>query len=146
MKSRQLLIAVGINTLYILACCKPADTTRQISAQMAKYDRLIEKMNTDSIAALYTVDGQLGNAAKGRDSLSSFLKRFANYRVLQNKSTTDSIRVFGDSSVQVGNYRQITILPGNDTVHLRGRFKAIWKLTGGGEWKIYRMETTPTAK
>lgn len=146
MKKQRILFALIVTAIWLPVSCKRTHTEREISEQMAKYDRLLEKMNTDSIADLYTENGQLGNVAKGRDSINRFLKTFSNYRVIQNKSTTDSIRILGDSAIQIGSYTQITILPGKDTAHLTGRFRAIWKLAGSNGWKIYRMETSPTAK
>jgi hypothetical protein len=41
---------------------------------MQKYDRYILKMDVDSIALLYTPDGELGKMARGRDSIRRFLE------------------------------------------------------------------------
>ena len=146
MKIQVILIVLCVITICILPSCRPTHSEKEISDQMAKYDRLLESMNTDSIADLYAENGHLGNVATGRDAINRFLKTFSTYRVILNNSTTDSIKMFGDSAVQVGKYTQVTILPDRDTVHLAGHFQAIWKLAGLNGWKIYRMETTPTTK
>ena len=128
-------------TLVIFSCKAPHRA--DIISALHTYDRLIMEMDADSIASLYTTDGELGKVAKGRDSIRRFLLTFKKFQVLVNESTTDSIFMTGDSALQTGSYRQEVVLPSKDTAHLKGLFRAswIWKKREG--WHIKKMETTP---
>ncbi|RTL59185.1 MAG: DUF4440 domain-containing protein [Sphingobacteriales bacterium] len=132
------------NLLLIYACNQPPPYQQQeIIAAMQKYDDQLMKMNTDSIAFMYSPDGELGEVAKGRDSISRFLKKFAEFRVLSNHSQTTQIVITGDSAIQKGNYKQVTILPSKDTVKLSGQFTANWIRLSPGGWRIKKMVTIP---
>ena len=110
---------------------------------MQRYDSLLVRMNTDSIALLFTADGDLGTVAHGQDSIRKFLARFAAFKVLSQSSTTDSISIDGDTAVQTGHYHQRTVIPVNDTVVVKGAFTARWIFVGDWGWKLKKMETTP---
>jgi len=129
--------------ILLVFSCKASHHRSGIINAMRTYDRLITKMDADSIASLYATDGELGKVAKGRDSIKKFLLTFKKFQVLLNESKTDSIVMAGDSAVQTGSYRQEVILPSKDTAHLKGLFHAnwIWKKSEG--WHIKKMETTP---
>ena len=111
---------------------------------MQRYDRFIKAVNADSIALLYTPDGDLGNVAHGQDSIRRFLATFKNVTVLSMASTTDSIAIQGDSSIQTGTYRQVAVLSEKDTVHVKGTYRANWQWTPEHGWRIKRMITKPT--
>ncbi len=126
---------------FCAANCNTKHTRSDIIASMNYYDRLLEKMNFDSIALQYTPDGELGDVAKGRDSIRNFLKSFSAYRVISNNSITDSVNLFGDSAIQKGTYKQVTILPTRDTAHIKGQFETHWLWNPKDNWKISRMTT-----
>ncbi len=117
---------------------------QEIESAMNQYDRYLVSMNTDSIASLFTPDGDLGGMAQGRDSIRRFLLRFKDYKVLSQKSSTETISISGDSATQKGMYWQITVVPPRDTVHVKGNFTASWKWLAHEGWKIKQMETQPT--
>ena len=94
---------------------------------MERYDSLLVRMNTDSIALLFTPDGDLGKVAHGREQ----------------SSTTDSIVIDHDTAVQTGHYHQHTIIPVNDTVAVKGAFTARWLFVRDLGWQLQRMETVP---
>lgn len=140
-KRSLVLVSCLLASLFGMFSCKARHDPSDIVAGMHHYDRLIEKMNVDSIALLYTRDGQLGEAAKGRDSIRNFLKAFSGYTVLSNQSISDAIKLNGDSAMQAGTYTQLTILPSKDTTHIKGQFEARWVWLPGEGWKIARMTT-----
>ena len=117
---------------------------QEIESAMNQYNRYLVSMNTDSIASLFTPDGDLGGMARGRDSIRRFLMRFKDYKVLSQKSSTETISISGDSATQKGMYWQITVVPPRDTVHVKGNFTASWIWLAHEGWKIKRMETQPT--
>jgi hypothetical protein len=133
----------------------PHDSTKKVSdshnnsglrTAMNNYDRLILKTNGDSIALLYTIDGDLGNMAHGRDSIRKFLYRYKDFKVLEQVSTIDLIRVFLDTGFITGSYRQKVIVPNNnarDTVSVKGNFQSTWIMVPDFGWQIKKMETQP---
>jgi ketosteroid isomerase-like protein len=132
----SIIIITGAGCIY-------HHTAAEIKSAMKQYDRLIMKTDADSIALMYTVDGELGEIAKGRDSIKNFLQRFKNIRVLSQNSITDTITIVKDSCVQKGSYNQISILNEKDTMKVRGRFNANWIWTKKDGWKIKKMKTSP---
>lgn len=131
-------------TLFLFSSCgTKLHDRKEIELSMQKYDQLIQKMNEDSIAMLYAKDGDLGQMAHGRDSIRNFLATFKNYKVLSQSSTTDSITIVGNSSIQIGKYRQVVITPDNDTVTVKGEYKANWIWATEQGWLIKKMETKP---
>ncbi|MEO7046146.1 MAG: nuclear transport factor 2 family protein [Ferruginibacter sp.] len=125
-----------------LSCGHPARDRAGIERAMQNYNRHIISMNLDSISSSYSEDGELGNIAKGRDSIRIFLTKFASFKVLSQLSTTDSIVINQDTAVQKGMYRQTVIVPVNDTVSVKGLFTARW-IWQDGEWEIKHLETIP---
>ena len=55
----------------------------------------------------------------------------------------ESTVIDGASAHQTGTYSQAVVVPGGTTVHVRGRFAAVWTRAGGGPWLLTRMATTP---
>lgn len=134
--------------LLSLASClvthQPKHANAEIIAGMNTYDSLLQKMDGNSISLLYAPDGELGDVAKGRDSIRRFLKKFAEFKVLSNRSVTDSVKMSGDSALQKGVYTQVTILPSKDTAHLTGQFESHWIWLPKEGWKIKKMITKPS--
>jgi hypothetical protein len=114
-----------------------------VEQAMQNYDRYILKMDVDSIAWLYTPDGELGKMARGRDSIRRFLENFKKYKVLFQISKTNLIKVSKDTALQSGFYTQKVIVPGNDTVTVKGLFATKWIWMDSTGWHIQRMETQP---
>jgi hypothetical protein len=112
-----------------------------VERAMQRYDSLLVRMNTDSIALLFTADGDLGTVAHGRDSIRKFLARFAAFKVLYQASTTDSIALDHDTAVQTGHYHQRTVIPVNDTVAVKGAYTARWIFFSDSGWLLKKMET-----
>ena len=121
--------------------CKHEHSKTEIETAMQQYDHLIQKMDADSIALLFTPDGNLGDIAKGQDSIRKFLASFKNVKVISTKSITKTIELSGDSSIQKGTYQQVDIIDGKDTVRVKGEFTAKWLWTDQKAWRIKKMTT-----
>lgn len=129
--------------ICVLQSCSPRTHDKaEIEAAMREYDRLLMKMDADSIALLYDIDGDLGTAAHGRDSIRKFLHSFKNIQMLSQASTSDVVEMASDSATQKGSYSQVDVI-GGDTISLRGTYVARWKWNDKEGWRIKRMETTP---
>lgn len=140
-RSPQTLI-VFIIFLFI-SCNATQHNEKGVESAMKKYDHLIKKLDADAIAMLYTPDGDLGKMAHGRDSIRRFLATFKNMHVLSQLSTTTSIVMNGDSSLQKGTYHQTVVIAGKDTVRVKGEYTANWLWIPGEGWHIKHMETKP---
>jgi hypothetical protein len=132
-------------TITLFSACRPKErSTDSVEQAMQKYNRYILKMDVDSIALLYTPDGQLGKMARGRDSIRRFLENFKKYKVLSQVSKTNLITISRDTALQSGLYTQKVIVPVNDTVTVKGLFSTKWIWMDSTGWHIQRMETQPT--
>lgn len=140
---RHLFFIILLMHILLLSCTGQQHTSNEIELAMKQYDHLIKKMDTDSIALLYTADGDLGNMAHGRDSIRKFLDTFKNFKVLSQSSTSDSIKISGDSSFQKGVYHQTVIVAPKDTVTVKGSYTALWLWVAPNGWQIKRMDTKP---
>jgi hypothetical protein len=123
--------------------CKAPDRKKEIESALKTYDRLILKMDADSIAMLYTVDGDLGDIAHGRDSIRRFLATFTNVRVLSVSSISQKIVFNKDTAIQSGRFNQIAVINNKDTVKPKGTFETNWVWLRGEGWKIKKNTNTP---
>lgn len=128
---------------FYFSCTSSKHSASTVEAAMHEYDRLIKNMDADSIALLYTPNGELGKMAKGRDSIRNFLLSFKDLHVLSQLSLTDSLHISKDSAYQTGTYKQIVLLNSKDTVTVKGRYFANWLWLPKTGWHIQRMDTTP---
>jgi hypothetical protein len=126
----------------LFSCNTTQKNEKGVESAMNLYNHYIQKMEPDSIALLFTTDGNLGNIASGRDSIRNFLSNFKDFKVLSQTSITKLIKINRDSTVQQGDYHQTTIIPKNDTVKVSGTFTANWIHSKSG-WHLKRMLTKP---
>jgi hypothetical protein len=137
--SGLLFTIAGIGTFS----CNNVHTKEEVETAMKQYDHLILKLDADSIALLYTPDGDLGTMAHGRDSIRKFLSSFKNIRVLSQASITTLITMTGDSAIQKGTYRQTALIAEKDTIKVKGEYIANWLWIPSEGWHIKRMITKP---
>ncbi len=135
---------LGLTITLFSACRSKEHNAESVEQAMQKYNRYILKMDVDSIALLYTPDGELGKMARGRDSIRRFLENFKKYKVLSQVSKTNLININRDTALQSGLYTQKVIVPVNDTVTVKGLFSTKWIWMDSTGWHIQRMETTPS--
>jgi hypothetical protein len=134
---------VSLSTAFLSSCQPKGHSAESVELAMQKYNRYILKMDVDSIALLYTPEGELGKMATGRDSIRRFLDNFKKYRVLSQSSKTSLINISHDTALQSGLYTQKVIVPTNDTVTVKGLFTTRWIWMDSAGWLIRRMETVP---
>jgi len=138
-----------ILSLLIFSCligfisCKTSSHSKDaIESAMQHYDHLILQQNADSIAMIYTSDGDLGGIAKGRDSIRNFLSSFKNVAVISQASKTTQIDIKGDTAIQKGTYAQADVVNGKDTMRVKGEYTAKWEWDGN-KWLVKSMATKP---
>ncbi len=136
-------VLITVIIFIIASCASTRKSNREIENAMKQYDHLIKKLDADSIALLYTPDGNLGNIVTGRDSIRKFLSSFKNVEVLSQSSSTESISIQKDSSMQKGKYWQTDLLNGKDTIKVKGTYIATWVWIPKQGWHIKRMLTSP---
>jgi ketosteroid isomerase-like protein len=134
---------VIIVSLILLVSCSDPHNIQEIEAALNNYDRLIQKTDADSLALLYTEDGQLSNIAHGRDSIRKFFFTLKDVKVLSQSSFTESIQIDGNSAIQKGTYFQEAVAPPADTLKMRGQFMVNWEWVKEHGWLIKQMDTKP---
>ena len=134
---------IALLILLILSSCNKGHSRNEIESAMKRYDHLLQKMDADSISLIFTPDGDLGDAAHGRDSIKKFLSGFTNVKVLEQNSTSDSIQINADSSTQKGTYIQVDVLSPGDTARLKGDFTAKWVWNKNTGWLLQKITTKP---
>ena len=132
------------NVIFMLSCNTTKHSKSGVESAMQHYDNLILKLNADSIAMLYTPDGNLGGIAIGRDSIKKFLASFKNVSVLSQISTTESIHINHDTAIQKGHYTQTDIIAEKDTAKVKGQYTARWEWISKEGWHIKKMTTSST--
>ncbi len=135
-------IAAGF-IVFLCSCNTSKHSIAGVESSIKYYDHLILKLDADSIALLYTPDGNLGGIATGRDSIRKFLSTFKNVRVLSQASTTTSIKIVRDTAIQNGSYTQSDIVSGHDTMNVKGTYMARWQWIKKKGWRIKQMTTNP---
>ena len=99
--------------LIALASCTNS-LNKNVENAMQQYNNYILHVDAKGIAGMFTTDGELagpnGLTIRGRDSIESFLNQFKDFKVEEQKSTTDSIRRFGDTAFQYGKYYQRAVV------------------------------------
>lgn len=142
-KSRSVLW-ITLFIVCLLSCHTVKYSNQEIESAMHYYDHLIKKLDADSIALLYTPDGNLGGMAIGRDSIRHFLASFKNVEVLSQVSTTSSITFVKDTAIQKGTYIQKDIVANKDTITVTGEYTTKWVRLQKEGWRIKQMNTKPT--
>ena len=131
-----------VTALFFAVSCKTAHNKSEIESAMIRYNYFIQKVDADSIASMFTPDGDLGKMAHGQESIKNFLGGFKNFQVLSQKSETESIQLKKDSATQIGHYKQVAVV-GKDTFRVKGEFTAQWLWLKQIGWRIKSMETKP---
>jgi ketosteroid isomerase-like protein len=139
--------------LAALSACRSSaseDEAARIAVETTfrRYVDFVGRMASDSIAALYTRDGELLGAnmrtIRGPDSIRTFLSSFSNVHVDTARMQTDHISIAGDEAVQWGTYSQAATIAGQGMVHVEGRFVAHWLRQPDRSWRLRRMLAQPT--
>ena len=112
---------------------------------MKLYDRLIMKLDADSIALLYTPGGKMGTVAVGRDSIRNFLRALKIAKILSQNTVSESIQIINDTAFQKGTYTQEYLMPKGSPIKGKGDIWITWLWTKNEGWRISKMITKPNA-
>ena len=133
--------------LISLVSCKDA-VDEKVETAMKQYDDLILHADAKKISEMFMADGTMEAPwqppIRGRDSIMLFVSGFKAMDIQEMKSTTDSIRRFGDTAIQYGKYYQRAVI--NDTkAEVHGMFEANWVFQPDGKLLLKRMRVWPAA-
>jgi hypothetical protein len=140
-----------IQTLHALMCtpvtgAPPNVATRVVNLLLNKFAQLSRDMDAAGIAAMYAREGEIVNpgqdAIKGRAAIEAFLRRFAEYKVLEYELTPTSTTSDKNNVTQKGTLHQRVRTPQGRIVEVSGTFTAEWVLEDF-IWHIKRMTTAP---
>jgi hypothetical protein len=100
--------------------------SRAVAAAMEHYTALIKAVASDSIAAMYTEDGDDGKV------------------VVDSASTvSDDVEIFGTTAYQWGSFSQVARVQDQPPGKFSGRYVARWRRTPEGQWKLTRLLMQP---
>ncbi len=129
--------------IIILSSCSRIEV-QSIDKHVARYNNLLLKIEGDSLADCYTIDGELAgenqNSVFGRDSIRKLFKSFAGVHILEYTSKADSTIFLKDFAVQKGTYFQKVIVASGDTLELGGQYESTW-IKDKHDWLIKKMYT-----
>lgn len=119
-----------------------------VAAAMDHYVALLRRVTSDSVAAMYTPDGELlepGMAPlRGRSAIRAFLAPFDGHAVVDTALVSvEPAAVYGAIAYQWGAYHQVARLNGGPAVVFDGRFAAEWHRAGNGQWLLTRLLMQP---
>lgn len=123
----------------------PADP---VAAAMAHYVALLRRVASDSVASMYTADGELlqpGMAAlRGRTAIRAFLAPFDGHAVVDTATVAVApAAIYGAVAYQWGVYHQVARLDGAPPTRFDGRFAAEWHRASDGVWYLRRLLMQP---
>lgn len=113
------------------------DVRSAIESQNARFERYVASQQFDSLAAIYTSDGQVmapnAEIASGENLVGAF-EGMAEMGVTGVDLQTIEVEAARDFAYEVGRY---AIQGPGDTAVDNGKYIVIWQLEDG-EWKIHR--------
>ena len=121
----------------------------KVEDAMERYDNLILHSDAKRISEMFMPDGEMEapwqKPIHGRDSIFRFFSGSKGIKVQEMKSTTDSIRRFGDTAIQYGKYYQSAVI-NNTKAEVRGMFEASWVFQPDESLLLKRMRVWPAEK
>ena len=139
---------VGWLAVCVVGCATtgPAPTSSEARAHIAESNRLliaaVEVGNADRIATVFADDGtlldlNLPGTITGHVAIADYWrKRLATTRFLEAELNTTEFSVSGDLAYEVGTSRAKTQTGEDAPVVSTGRYLAVWRLGGGGGWRL----------
>jgi len=129
-----------IFNLFLFSCNTQNHNKSEIESAISNYDRVLVKRNADSITMLFTPDGNFGKGAHGKKELREVFDYISSaHRILYHHSTSDTITISGNTSIQKGTFNEVIIHPENDTSNDGGKYIANWVWLPKQGWLIKRM-------
>ncbi|HSE67909.1 MAG TPA: hypothetical protein VLB12_13060, partial [Gemmatimonadales bacterium] len=131
----------AVALVLLVSACSVRRTTsgdaaseKAVVAAMEHYTALIKQVASDSIAAMYSEDGELLEAGMaplvGPKAIKEFLAQFDGKVVVDSASTaSDDVEVFGATAYQWGSFSQVARVQDQPPAKFGGRYVARWRRT-----------------
>ena len=115
---------------------------------MDHYTTMLKHVASDSVAAMFTVDGEMLQAnmapIHGRAAIRAFLAPFDGHATVDSVSTsTTSLAVYGSAAYQWGTFHQVARMDGGAPGTFNGRYAAQWAKELDGQWRVVRLLMQP---
>ena len=131
------LIIISVLTFIPVFQASSAEIQDEIIAANENFMAAFEKGDAGSIAALYTIDGQLlppnSDIVVGRNLIEAFWKAVIDMGIKAVRLKTVEIAGQADRAIEFGEYTLI----GKDQVLDNGKYSVVWK-PDEGQWKLHR--------
>jgi ketosteroid isomerase-like protein len=128
-----------------------AAATAEIGAALERYAAFTRALASDSIAAMFTADGEMlqpgMTALRGPAGVLGFLRPLEQQATVESATmTATSLTVAGHSAMQWGDYYEVVTPRGQPRGEFRGRFAIEWRREGDGQWRIVRLIVQPAPR
>ena len=146
----------GLSAMMLLALAAaeppapPRCAAEPITAAVDRYAAATRRQDSRAIAAFYGADGILiggdGAPLTGAAPIARMLDRFAEYRVTDERMTTDAVVALAAAAGRAqqwavtGSFDQHGTAPDHTSYAAHGRYDSVWACAAGG-WQIARMAT-----
>ena len=138
-----LVVAVALGAAACRAQVSPEQ--REVATTFQRYSGFLRAMAGDSIAALYTPDGEMldpDRVIRGRAAIRGFLAPFVGAVTVDSSAmTTDAIDIQGTQASVWGSFYQRYTPTGQPSGESRGRFSALLVRQSDGRWLIRHLLT-----
>jgi hypothetical protein len=113
---------------------------------IAKYDRLLLRGNIDSLLSLFTADVQYGDDPGEGDLRGRFEYVTTAHKILYCHSSSDTVTIDGNTSIQKGTFEETVIHPGNHKVNFTINYTAQWVWFADKGWLIRKYNWTKKSR
>lgn len=120
----------------------------QIDSSMARFNRFMRAGPPDSVAAMFTADGELYEPReapkKGRTAIRTFFAPLTHkVRIESAVATTQALEKYGKTVIQWGEYVENASRVTGLEESYRGRFVAEWAQQSDSRWLLRRLMLQP---
>jgi CubicO group peptidase (beta-lactamase class C family) len=118
-----------------------AEHVASISAVAAAFSRLYVRGDAQGMAALYTEDAAIFPSGRpiirGRAAIATYWTLAPNVKVVEHKTTADSVIIVGNTAYDYGTFRSVTARDGQSGSPGYGKYVIVWRRLPDGRWLIH---------
>lgn len=136
---RPIFLLLGFIVFSASATASEADDRAAIARQSAAFSAAFVANDGDALAACYTADGKIyppNRTVTGRAAIKEFFAWRPGRRQVAHRMVSESLRIDGNTAVDVGSWHSTTQTEGQEPVTFTDRYLAIWVREADGMWRM----------
>ncbi|MBA4138874.1 MAG: hypothetical protein C0518_16335 [Opitutus sp.] len=110
-----------------------------IARQSAAFSAAFVANDGDALAACYTADGKIyppNRTIVGRAAIKEFFAWRPGRRQIAHRMESESLRIDGNTAVDVGTWHSTTQSEGHEPVSFTDRYLVVWVRESDGVWRM----------